>query len=135
MTQKIWSIIEETKVNNQFTDSENHSYNLIERLSKFSNSEINEFEEQWRKIYSSIMGDEFEKLHINNGGIVSSGDDGFYMDFANWLIAQGVDLYKKFKENGHTAVLDYIKENDISKSNYMYESMIYCFDLARERKK
>jgi len=49
------------------------------------------------------------------------------MDFASWVIAQGEELYEDFMENGHSVVLNYIKENNIPKSDYMFECMEYVF--------
>ena len=63
---------------------------------------------------------EFNKL----SGFVNSADDGFYIDFANWLVAQGEELYNSFKKNGYEVVINYIKQHNIKEKDYTFECMI-----------
>ena len=70
---------------------------------------------------------EFNCLHISNGGFVIGGDDSFYTDFGAWVVAQGEELLEQFKEFGVLAIVSYIINNKIDKSDYMYECMEYAF--------
>lgn len=108
--------------------------NMRNLLQSLPNSQIIKLEEDFRKRTAELKAGDFDKLHVNNGGIVSSGDDGFYMDFAGWVIAQGSTLFKDFKKQGHKAVIDYIRKHKISSSEYRFESMIYVFDDALTEK-
>lgn len=128
MEHMLWEIIEESKEGQYYLESEKQFKNLHRILSNYDKDTIKEIYETWRlKVKTLIRYNEFDKLHVQNGGIVSSSDDGFYMDFANWVIAQGEQLSKEFQQQGHKAVLDYINENNISEEDYMYECMIYVF--------
>lgn len=125
----LWKVIEESKSGEVYLSSKKQYTNLGQILSGYEQNTIKSIHEAWvekSKLYTH-ENVEFEKLHEQNGGIVSAGDDGFYMDFANWLLAQGQDLYKKFQKEGHQAVIDYIEENHISENDYLFECMSYVF--------
>jgi len=128
MNKTLWQIIKESKEENKYTESKKQYENLHNILSKLPQKEVSKLRNDWSDLsFKMISNDEFEKLHRGNGGIINSGDDGFYMDFASWIMAQGEELYKDFMENGHSVVLNYIKENNILKSDYMFECMEYVF--------
>ena len=67
-------------------------------------------------------------LHFINGGICNGGDDSFYIDFGNWIVAQGKELCSNFIRNGYISIIDYIKSNNITEENYEFESFIYVFN-------
>lgn len=70
---------------------------------------------------------EFQQLHWSRGGIVDSGDDGFYIDFMCWLIGQGEELLNQLETEGASAVLNYIRDHQIPESEYMWECLGYAF--------
>ena len=128
MNKTLWQIIKDSKEENRYTKSRKQYENLHNILSKLPQKEVSKLRDEWADKSNEITNnEEFEKLHRDNGGIISSGDDGFYMDFASWVMAQGEELYEEFMKNGHSVVLNYIKENNIPKSDYMFECMEYVF--------
>jgi len=129
MNKTLWQIIKDSKEGNKYTESKKQYKNLHSILSKLPQKEVSKLRDDWSDLsFKMTNNDEFEKLHRDNGGIITSGDDGFYMDFASWLMAQGEELYEDFMKNGHSMVLNYIKENNIPKSDYMFECMEYVFN-------
>lgn len=120
MYEKLWKLIKESKKGNEYLSCKEQYDNLVEILSKLDKNEIKELSNLWHEVHYDPK--EFELLHS-----LVSGDDHFYLDFGNWLVAQGEELYIKFKENGHTAVIDYIKKYNIPESEYGFESMGYVF--------
>lgn len=134
MDKTLWQLISESKGGNKYVGSARQYKILLNILSNLREDNVKKIEEEWRnKVMEIIYTPEFEKLHINNGGIINSGDDGFYMDFANWIIAQGEDLYNSFKNKGHIAIFDYIKEYNIPESDYTFECMIYIFQQYKNK--
>ena len=128
MNKTLWKIIKDSKDENKYTKSKKQYENLHNILSKLPQIEVSKLRDEWAdKSNEMTSNEEFNKLHYDDGGIITSGDDGFYMDFASWVIAQGEELYEDFMENGHSVVLNYIKENNIPKSDYMFECMEYVF--------
>ena len=134
MEQLLWSVIQETKSGQEYLNPETQYENLKSILRRLDKTVVQQLEEEWRKKVKVFTNDnnEFDKLHVSFGGIVNAGDDGFYMDFANWVIAQGEELFKRFQEEGHTAILDYIKKHNVTEEDYRYECMIYAFSQYEE---
>ena len=70
----------------------------------------------------------YDKMHKNNGGIVnSSGDDAFYMDFSGWLLSRGTYFLINYFTFEYEFVFDYILDNHIPESEYLYECVSYEF--------
>lgn len=133
MSELVWKVIEESKSGVPYLPSEEQFEQLGKILSRYDNETIEEIRKEWSVKTRELLNDEFNLLHIDNGGIICSGDDGFYMDFGNWVIAQGEGLFNRFKEEGHQAILDYIKEHDVPEDDYMFECIVYVFqDLLRK---
>lgn len=126
----LWSIIEKSKDKSSGTQYEN----LKRILKEMSKETVGVIRNEWHNKEKYLTRhNEFKQLHYCNGGIIVSGDDGFYMDFANWVIAQGRELFEQFQVHGHKAVLNYIEANNIAEEEYMYESMAYVFqELSNE---
>lgn len=136
MKQTYWDIIEKSKRGCNF-NSDAQFDNLFNLLKDRDKKFIQDFEREWCLEQGKYIGgecEEFNKLHISNGGIVDTGDDGFYMDFGNWLFTQGKELWQSFIEKGHKVVIDYIVENDIQEEEYTYECMAYVFSALAKYK-
>jgi len=133
MKQVYWDIIEQSKQGTNF-DSEKQFHNLFELLKDRDEKFIRDFNDEWSGISHSYIvsdRDEYDKLHVSNGGIVD-GNDTFYMDFGAWLVSQGEKLFKRYLKYGYQEVINYIKMNDIKEVDYTYECMDYVFqDLAK----
>lgn len=132
----LWEIIKKTKETRGYLHPKMQYQYLLEQLTKHEIITIRLLEESWRnELEEMVESEEFKKLHITNGGIIESSDDGFYMNFANWVIAQGEQLVNDFWEEGCSAVLNYIIRNGVTKEEYMFESMICVFGEAIEIRK
>lgn len=91
-----------------------------------------------RKIFSKIVdvlyrniifdNNEFNKLHVENGGIIDDCDDGFYQDFGCWVIFRGQTVLDEFLKNGSEYLIDYIKSLNISERELTYENFHYGID-------
>lgn len=128
MEKLLWKIIKDSRGGKELIKSQEQYDNLEREFEKYDDATVKGVNKAWREkkeLYSS-SNHEFEGLHYSNGGIVNSGDDGFYMDFANWLMGQGEDLYYDFKKNGRSAVLNYIKKHNIPQEEYRFECFIYA---------
>ena len=124
----LWSLLNKSKDGKAYLDSDSQYDNLKKLLSVYNFLLVEDVHKVWIEKRKELTDNqEFEKLHVQNGGIISSGDDGFYMDFAYWVLAQGEDLFKEFKDKGHTAIIDYINKHSVSESDYMFECMAYAF--------
>lgn len=97
-------------------------------LSKYDDAAVEalgEVERRYRSLYQS--NPEYELLHLSHGGFVNSGDDGFYMDFGSWLVAQGKELFDAFQKEGHAAVERYVRKGGFGEEDYLFESMCYAY--------
>ncbi|WP_460271721.1 DUF4240 domain-containing protein [Bacillus sp. NEAU-Y102] len=123
----LWEVIKETKDGKEYLNSQKQYENLEKVLASLDIENVKIINTEWRKITDAWYDDvEFNKLHISEGGFVNAGDDGFYMDFRNWLLVQGEELYNEMKERGHMAVVDYVNKHQIGESEYRFECMIYA---------
>lgn len=129
MRKILWDVIEESKEGKEYLSSELQYQNLIKILNRYDKETINKLYEEWQKIYSQIVNDEFEKLHVENeeSGIIEGSDDTFYEDFGHWFVAQGEVVFKMYQEKGHVAMLEYINKHYIDEEEYTYECMLYAF--------
>ncbi|PGR83662.1 DUF4240 domain-containing protein [Bacillus cereus] len=128
MNKTLWKVIAESKAGEVVLDSGTQYKNLKNVLAKMDKKEVREAYDAWSKIRSEWYdSDEFNLLHAGNGGFVNGGDDGFYMDFASWLIAQGEELYNEFQKRGHQAVIEYVDKHQIGENDYRFECMVYAF--------
>ena len=124
----LWVLIQESKKDTNFDSAkqEDKLYNLLNE--KYSRDDIEMLLQEFTSIMNEyIGGKDFEKLHLSNGGIVNGGDDRFYLDFASWLVGQGMILYQDYMESGSKAVLEYIKRHKISREQFEYECMMNAF--------
>lgn len=138
MEKTIWDIIRESRTVEPYTIASTQYENLVRILSEYDKETVKKFYSEWNEKARELLKNEkkFDKLHCDYGGIVDSGDDGFYMDFANWVIAQGEELFNayKSKRNGYKAILQYINELELSDTEYRFECMIYVFPEVLESK-
>lgn len=131
----MWDLIQISKNGSDYLSPYTQYSNLVGILSVLDEAVILQLEKKWRrKVKALIKHPEFINLHINCGGIVDSGEDGFYSDFPNWLVAQGETLYKAFLEKGHKQVLSYIKKYSIESDELTFENMVYAFGDALDNK-
>ena len=87
---------------------------------------LGDIERNYRRAYQ--RNPEYDLLHWGRGGFVNAGDDGFYMDFGSWLVAQGKDLFDAFQKEGHKAVSRYVREGGFDEGDYRFESMCYAYN-------
>ncbi|WP_460271717.1 DUF4240 domain-containing protein [Bacillus sp. NEAU-Y102] len=124
----LWEVIEESKAGKEYLDSETQYENLKNILATMEEENIKQVYKDWKEITSPWHDDVvFNLLHGGNGGFVWAGDDGFYMDFAHWLMVQGEELYNDFKTRGVKAVAEYVNKHKVSEDDYVFECMIYAF--------
>jgi len=124
----LWVLIQESKKDTNFDPAkqEEKLYNLLNE--KYSRDDIEMLLQEFTSIMNEyIGGKDFEKLHISNGGVVNGADDTFYLDFASWLVGQGMILYQDYMNRGSKAVLEYIKRHKISREQFEYECMMNAF--------
>ena len=127
MEKTLWEVIEESKAGKEFLDSRTQYANLEAILAKMDVENVKKINTEWREITGAWYDDvEFNKLHVSEGGFVNAGDDGFYMDFRNWLLVQGEELYNEMNERGHEAVIDYVNKHNITERDYRFECMVYA---------
>lgn len=127
--KQLFEIIEKSKKGTNF-DSEKQFSRLELIIKNLPKKNVERLFDEWceiRKEYGIEEKEEFEKLHVSNGGIVDGGDDRFYGNFGAWVIAQGEELLSNFKKYGYKAIIEYILSNEISEYNYTYECMEYAF--------
>lgn len=128
MSKSLWEIIELSKKNEKIVPAAKQYDNLVAVLSELPKEEVKSIHEEWMNaVFVMQKNPEYEKLHISDGGIVDGGDDTFYIDFGNWIIAQGKELYDEFMSKGHSVIIDYIKRNNLKKAEYTFECMEYAF--------
>ncbi|MFV1457278.1 DUF4240 domain-containing protein [Bacillus mycoides] len=128
MKKTMWEVIKESKAGNEVLDSGTQYRNLENILATMDKENVQSVYNEWSEITRGWSDNlVFNLLHEGNGGFVGAGDDGFYMDFANWLVAQGEELYNAFQKEGTKAVEDYVNEHMIGEREYLFECMIYAF--------
>lgn len=128
MNINLWDVIKESKAGHDYLFSEKQYDNLYEILSKLPKEQVKALRKEWSdKIDKMFANPEFDKLHMDFGGMIDGGDDTFYMDFGNWIIAQGEELYDKFMTIGHQTIYDYIEKHCIPVKEYTFECMAYAF--------
>lgn len=127
MTKMVWDIIKESKGGKPYLSSEEQYKNLKELLSKLDKENVEKVHAEWNEVTEELLGDEFDKLDVEYGGMINVGLDGFYIDFADWVLAQGEELFLQFKKEGHQAIVDYINKHNVPESDYAFECMGYAF--------
>lgn len=136
--ESIWDLFRLVKKDTETLSSKDYHDRLVEILYDMDESVIerlnNDFYEKRKKLIGnrdSREQEEFDKLHISRGGIVNAGDDGFYMDFASWVVAQGEVLYNDYMTKGHTAILTFIAKHHVPANDYLFECLGYVFGHAQ----
>ena len=123
-----WSINEQAK-----REGEGSSFRqfkslkaILEQYDDATVEALGDIERGYRRAYQS--NPEYDFMHVRHGGFIRAGDDGFFMDFGSWLVAQGKDLFGTFQKEGRWAIGRYIKENRFTEEDYLYESMCYAYN-------
>lgn len=98
---------------------------ILGRCSKDAVEALGDIERGYRRAYQD--NPEYDLMHACRGGFVRTGDDGFYIDFGSWLVAQGKELFDAFQKEGRKAVERYIGENGFCEGDYCFESMCYAY--------
>ncbi|WP_336769782.1 DUF4240 domain-containing protein [Bacillus bombysepticus] len=128
MTKTLWQVVAQSKKGKAFVTSRTQSRNLQKVLETIDEENIAKIYGEWQSIAKRWNNDaEFDKLLKENGGFVDARDDDFYVSFANWLVAQGEEVFNAFQERGHTAVIEYKKQHKIQSRDYLFEGMIKPF--------
>lgn len=127
MTKMVWRIIEESKGGKPYLNSEEQYKNFKELLSRLDKETVTKVHAEWNELEDELRCDEFEQLDVEYGGMINVGLDGFYIDFANWVLVQGEELLVQFKKEGHQAIVDYIHKHNVPESDYAFECMGYAF--------
>lgn len=97
-------------------------------LANCSEEDAVDISNAWYELQSAVRNVPwYDNMHVENGGIVDSGDDGFYMDFASWLASRGTEFLVDYFTREYKYVLKYIKDNDIDRREYLYEGISYEF--------
>jgi len=111
-------------------NSKSQHEKFLSLCSKYPNSQRKIFSKIVDILYRNIIfdNDEFDKLHVENGGIMDDADDGFYQDFGCWVIFRGQQILDKFLKNGSEYLIDYIKSLNISDRELTYENFHYGID-------
>lgn len=124
----LWEIIEKSKENTHFNSKLQYN-NLIKILKDYSIDDIKEFKITWdnmvyeyREWKEGIYRELYEVMQFKDY-------DVFHLDFNNWLVAQGEELFDSYRKNGAEAILSYIADNNIAKEDYTFECMAYIFDI------
>lgn len=126
--KEFWELIEKSKDGDKYIDSLTQYNNLRKLISKIPLDKKKKMYEYFNHLRNILTDDiNYDKLHVSEGGIVNSGDDGFYLDFACWIIAQGEQFYKDFFKKGYKTIINYIEENGITEEEYRFENFIYPF--------
>ena len=124
----LWEVVAESKAGNVVLDSNTQYANLESILATMDKENVQSVYNEWNGITRGWSDNlVFNLLHESNGGFVGAGDDGFYMDFANWLVAQGEELYNDFTTRGTEAVVEYVNEHQLGSRDYLFECMVYAF--------
>jgi len=127
-----WEIIDKSKSSAEHSARKQYDA-LLGLLLKYDAETIDKLAEiHYKYEQGYCLNPEFELLHAQNGGFVDTGDDGFYMDFNSWLVAQGRELYDAFQSEGAEAVKRYVRQNDIGPWDYCFENMLYAYRRAEE---
>lgn len=129
MKKTLWQVIAESKKEKAFVTSKTQFKNLKNVLVKMDKENIVKVHEEWQLLLKKFHkhGDLNGFLKENGGFINDASDDELYTDFANWLVAQGEELYNAFQEKGHIAVIEYKKKHKIQRKDYLFECMSYVF--------
>lgn len=127
LDELFWSINEQAK-----REGEGSSFRqfkslkaILEQYDDVTVEALGDIERSYRRAFQ--RNPEYDLLHARKGGFVRSGDDGFYMDFGSWLVAQGKDLFDDFQQEGHEAVVRYVCEGGFDEDDYRFESMCYAY--------
>jgi hypothetical protein len=133
--EMLWVLIEKSKRGKVYCEPVEQFENLVTLLSDMPKEVVDVLEDLWRSQTKIVTeSPNFDSLHVGRGGILNEGDDGFYIDFGNWFVAQGVNFIELFLERGPKVVYDYIKDHNIDEDDLTYECMIYAFNEAGKRR-
>lgn len=129
----IWQLVKATREDYKISADEQYNRMFEYLIMNCNADEIRELSNQWNKKASLLVRlKDYEKLHIQNGGFVDGGDDAFYQDFADWIVAQGEELYNEILDRDCNVVKEYITKNDIGSNDYLYENIGYAFMNAED---
>jgi len=126
--KELWRVIEESKKGTNF-NSQKQFDNLHTILKKnYSIDDIEMLLQEFNCVVNEYIGSkEFKELFKVNGGFIQESKDAVYLDFASWLVGQGIEIYDRFFKKGNEVVVDYIRDNKINSENYEYECLMYAF--------
>lgn len=133
MEKLFWDIIEESKEGKQYCPAGKQFMKLTGLLASFNYDTVSSLSSIWNKKLRAFKTPEFDLLHISKGGVVNAGDDGFYLDFPNWVLAQGYTLYQDFLKRKHIAVLEYVRKYNVPSEDLYFENMGYAFSNTLDK--
>ncbi|MGD6840426.1 DUF4240 domain-containing protein [Bacillus thuringiensis] len=129
MKKTLWKVIDESKKGKAFVTSKTQFKNLKNVLAMMDKENIVKVHEEWQLILNKWQKDgDLKKFLKENGGFINVAcDDALYIDFGNWLVVQGEELFNAFQEKGHIAVIEYKKKHKIQRKDFLFECMSYVF--------
>lgn len=116
MTKAIWKVIEESKAGKPYVDNEEQYDNMVKIFSKLDEEERKKLSVEWDEIMKELVDDEFKKMSIENGEVIKSIED-LNIDFTSWVLVQGEELFKQFKNEGQQAIIDYMRKHHVLKNS------------------
>jgi hypothetical protein len=135
MSKALWDLVEKSRGGKVCRNATKQYMNLINLLVDYQENEILQLKQEWEDVMYQIKGhSDFEKLHLSKGGVVSSGDSGFYYDFPHWVVGQGKEIVDAFLAQGKAPLEQYIVKNKIPNEDVTFESLWSSFDDALELK-
>lgn len=130
--EKLWELIKSSKEGEEYIDPELQEANIFCELCIRDNEEINEIFEAWDDVRSDIINKKgFDTLWK----YVYGGDDAFYIDFVDWIIGQGEELYSEYMKDGYVAIEKYIEKYSVSDDDITHENLSYPFYKVAEMRK
>lgn len=121
----VWHFIEVSR--NDSCGVEAQISRLLTTLQKYGVKICNKVEEGFFKIKEELIDDNYDSLHVENGGIVKGSNDVLYGHLSNWIILQGKSCFDMYKKYGTEYITEYILMHGNNEEIEKAEHLDYIF--------
>lgn len=125
-----WHFIEVSRIDSCGVEAQISRLSTI--LQKYGVEICNKVEQGIFQIKEELIDENYDSLHVENGGIAEGSDSVFYEYLSNWIILQGKSCFDMYKKYGAEYINEYILMHGNNEEIDKSEHLDYIFKNVEE---